>query len=148
MPKKSKLGPKNEVLFPEDVEWIDEKIPIPLSVSRQKSLPLDYDCADAKTAFTLRPTIKNAVSAHPALSGLHKVLGVYGRQPVQTGFAESTKFQQKTYTKRIECSYCGGPIDAGQPYRVTHLKKTYHALCFEYVLNPEDVRRRLPRIRR
>jgi len=148
--KKSHFGRADEILFPEDVEWIESvEIKIPLNFQKQKSLPLDYDSSDAKTASILQPKKKNAAFDSLALSAHRPVSGVSGRPRERIDSVESIKtFRQRDSTKRRECSYCGGPIDVGDDYRITHLKRTYHALCFEYVLNPEDQRRRLPSIRR
>jgi hypothetical protein len=152
MRRKPKYGSKTEVLFPEDVEWIDAIGERSLSLARQKSLPLDYDGSGARTVFISRPMKRSVELGNPESWACPMALsGVSGPPPDQTDFVasinpsrrkESTKIQPLQAARR--CSYCCGPIDVGHEYRVTHQKKYYHVLCFEYVLNPEDQRRKVP----
>jgi hypothetical protein len=140
-------------LFVEDLKWIDEinTNAIALVKIRRHQLPFDFENNDAKTASTLerrpgetspcRPVEKhsrNSSSLLPVTSAER------GFPRVQNYSALIGKPFNPTLTKIQRCNYCGGPIDPGQEYRVTHLKKVYHPLCFEYVLQPEDARRRLP----
>lgn len=150
MPKKSHYGPKDEVLFPEDVEWIDQ-LETNISLNRQKSLPF-YDESDVSTANISRPLKRGDSRQRPAekirrLSSNRRLatLAVRGLPQCPLISADNGKRSNPTLTKQIRCDYCAGFIDfVSRDHVLTHQKKYYHRLCFQYVLNPEDQRRRLP----
>ena len=148
--RKSKYGSKNEILFPEDVEWIESFPAQSITVinTRQRPLPLNFEKSAVRTAPSILPTIGNVTSDSLESSPRHKVLEGYGHRHGPKNSAESMSlFPQKDSTKQTRCNYCCGFITfADHDHVITHQKKHYHTLCFEYVLNPEDKRRRLPRI--
>lgn len=134
-------------LFAEDETWPEVSSQVPRH---------EFASIVARIARTLRLSKRDyAMRVHlrvlkpfPNYSSLPKASAAPGHPYNLPLFVASGKLYPKVdSTKpmaRIRCDYCAGLIDPDMPQVLTHLKNRYHDLCFQYVLNPEDVRRRLP----
>lgn len=125
-------------LFIEDLKWLS---------NNSVSSPIVLEKIDAKIASTSRP-LKGGISRLPRAGKIYRaslrrrqeILEESGRQLSLNIFAGSGRAlaPMPGLVALTSCHYCGGPIDPGQPFRVTRRVKRhrniYHAWCLEYML--------------